>query len=114
MTKHQRPILTVITAKTGYRVIVGKQEVLHAHAKHFLIPVTMLLELLELVLRDPTVVYADSTSKPREHHIFYKLESGQYLCAVIKITDTGAFFASMYSTGSSIRKIHKGMKKLQI
>jgi hypothetical protein len=54
----------------------------------------------------------DDTSTPREYRLFYRLEDGRYLLAVVKITLDGAFFASMYPTGRSIRRSHRRFRKV--
>jgi hypothetical protein len=107
-------IIAVIPAKPGYRVIVRQEEFLHAQRKHFLIPASLLLSSLETVLRDPTAVFVDSASKQREHHILYRLESGEYIAVVVKLTEDGVFFCSMYPTGTDIRKIHRGLRRLKL
>ena len=47
--KNTRHISAIITAVTGDRVIVGKEELLHA-MKHFVLPEDIFLELLERIL----------------------------------------------------------------
>ena len=110
--KHR--ILAVIPARQGYHVVVGQAEFMHALEKHFFIPVSVLLLTLETVLRDPTVVFVDDTTKQREHHILYRLEIGGYLAVVVKLTGDGVFFCSMYPTGKTIRAGHKKMKRLKL
>jgi hypothetical protein len=109
----ERSIKTVITAITGDRVIVGKEELVHA-MQHFLLPEDIFLELLERVLKDPTDIFVDKLRSPREYHIFYRLNDGRYLSAIVKRTDQGSFFCSMYSTGKSIRAKHKKLKRLKL
>lgn len=72
----------------------------------------MVLELLERVLRDPTVVYEEE--KKHVYHLFYRLESEFYIVVVIKKTDSGVFFTTMYPTGKEIRNKHKKFKKVKI
>ena len=107
-----RKIERVITALTGYRVIVGLAEMRHAQ-EHFLLPDMIFLELLEQVLRDPTKIFVDNQRQPQTYHMFYKLENGRYICAVVKAASSGHYFASMYSTGKTIRNSHKKLKELK-
>lgn len=54
-----RNIVTVITAITKDRVVIGELEFLHAK-KHFpMLPEDMLLELIERVLKDPTKIFEE-------------------------------------------------------
>jgi hypothetical protein len=109
----KRKIVTVITAVSGDRVIVCKDELDHA-LRHFTLPEDIFLELLERVLKDPSEVYVDNLSAPHVYHLFYRLESGRYLLAVVKLLDDGNYLASMYPTGKNIRALHKKMKRLKV
>ncbi len=109
----KRKIAKVITAITGDRVIVGELEIQHAQ-EHFLLPDQIFLELLELVLKDPDEILVDDLKAPRLYQLFYRLENGRYLCAVVKVASTGFFFSSMYPTGKTIRNAHKKLKRLKI
>lgn len=112
MKKHEE-IITVITAVTGERVIVRKDEMEHA-MRHFLLPEEIFLELLEKVLKDPNEVYVDETKEGKIYHLFYRLFQKKYILAVVKVIPKGAYFASMYATGETIRKSHKHFKKLKL
>ena len=46
------------------------------------------------------------------YRLFYRLEDGRYLLAVVKLTPAGAFLASMYPTGRSIRPSHRRFRKV--
>lgn len=109
----RRKIVTVITAVNGERVIVCKDELDHA-LRHFTLPEDIFLELLERVLKDPSDIYVDDLTAPQVYHLFYKLESGRYLLAVIKLLNDGNYLASMYPTGKKIRALHKKMRRLKI
>ncbi|MBS3904381.1 MAG: hypothetical protein KGZ39_03555 [Simkania sp.] len=53
-----RKITTVITAITGERVIIGEEELKHAMEEHFsMLPMDILLELIERILKDPTKIF---------------------------------------------------------
>lgn len=108
-----RIVIAEVRAATGDIVRVGKAELLHA-MKHFLLPEDILLQLLKRILQHPTEIYTDDTKHPHEYRLFYRLENGNYLLSVVKVTRDGTFFASMYPTGKSIRKAHKKMKKVNI
>jgi len=108
-----RKISKVITCVTGDRVVVGQLELRHAQ-EHFLLPDDIFLELLERVLKDPKEVLVDSLKSPSEYWLFYRLENGRFLVAVIKVTKTGHYFASMYPTGKQIRNKHKKLKRLKL
>ena len=71
-------IVTVITAITGDRVNVGHDELAHAQ-RHFTLPLDILLELLERILKDPTVLFVDNIKSPTEYDLFYRLEDGRYI-----------------------------------
>jgi len=109
----KRKIVAIITARTGERIVICKDELEHA-LRHFLLPEDIFLELLERVLKDPTEVFVDDLKKPQVYHLFYKLESGRYLLAIVKLTQSGSYLASMYPTGKRIRNLHKKMKRLKL
>ena len=109
----KRKISKLVTCLTGERVVIGEQELRHAQ-EHFLLPDDIFLELLERVLREPSAVFVDKIKKPTTYWLFYRLESGRYLVAIIKITKTGMYFTSMYPTGKSIRNKHKKLKRLKL
>jgi hypothetical protein len=109
----KRKIAKIITAITGDQIIVGELELRHAQ-EHFLLPDVVLLELLELVLKDPTEILVDDVKSPRLYQIFYRLENKRFLCAVIKIAKEGCFFSTLYPTGKSIRNPHKKLKRLKL
>jgi hypothetical protein len=109
----KRKIVAIITSVQGDRVIVCKDELDHA-LRHFTLPQDIFLELLERVLKDPSDVFVDDLTSPNVYHLFYRLESGRYLMAVVKLLDEGNYLASMYPTGKKIRGLHKKMKRLKI
>jgi len=111
--KQHKKIVTIITAITGDRVVVGEDELHHA-LKHFILPTDIFLEFLERILKDPSDVFADREKAPREYYMFYRLEDKHYVVAVVKKTTDGAFFASMYPTGEQIRPKHKKLKRIKI
>lgn len=106
-------ILAVITAATGDRVSVSRDELLHCQ-KHFTLPQDILLELLERILKDPSDVFVDDLKFPTEYDLFYRLETGRYLLAVVKRISKGCFFSTMYSTGRTIRPKHRKMKRIKL
>lgn len=79
---------------------------------HFTLPRDLVLALIVRVLEQPTVVLADDRRVPREYRLFYRLEDGRYLLAVVKVTVEGAFFASLYPTGRSIRSSHRRFRRI--
>jgi hypothetical protein len=106
-----RRIVTVITAITKDRVVIGELEFLHAK-KHFpMLPDDMLLELIERVLKDPTKIFEEQ--EPHQYLLFYRLDSGQYLVVVVKQLESGNYFSTMYSTGDTIRPKHKKLKEVK-
>ena len=111
-----RRIVTVITDALGDRVVVGEEELDHSIQGHFkIIPQDITLELLERILKDPTEIYQDDRKKERIFNFFYRLDKGpRFVVAVVKVTPTGAYFASMYPTGKGARNIHKSFKKVKI
>jgi hypothetical protein len=86
-------------------------ELQHAR-RHFLLPRDLLLELIERVLTHPTAAYADDLHAPREYRLFYRLEDGRYILAVVKVVAQRAFFASMYPTGRRVRGSHRKFRRL--
>ena len=74
----KRKIITVITALTGDRVVVGAIELAHAIDDHFSVfPQDIVLELLERVLKDPTEIYQDDSGTDKKYKYFYII---LYLC----------------------------------
>ena len=96
----------VIRAATGDDVVVGEAELRHA-MRHFPLPRDLVLVLIARVLEHPSMVLADDTAQPHEYRLFYRLDDGRYLLAVVKRTAAGSFFASMYPTGRRIRPSHR-------
>lgn len=108
-----RKIIAVITDALGDRVVVGDNELRHALHEHFeALPKDILLELIERVLKDPTVIYEEKAT--HFYHLFYRLENGKYLVAVIKKSKSGVFFSTIYPTGRSIRNKHKNLRKVKL
>jgi hypothetical protein len=108
-----RPIAAIITAITGDRIIVGEEELIHA-MRHFFLPKDIFLELLERVLKEPTDVFTDSLRLPHEFLLFYRLDRNSYLLAIVKVTSSGSYLASMYPTGRQIRGSHRKLKRVKI
>jgi type II secretory pathway component PulC len=107
-----RSIAAIITAITGDRVIIGEDELKHAVEEHFpMLPKDILLELIERILKDPTKIFEQI--KLNQYHLFYRLDNRRYLVVIVKKTSTGSYFASMYSTGISIRNSHKELKEVK-
>jgi hypothetical protein len=108
-----RKIVTVITAITGDRVVIGKEEFEHARNEHFqVLPEDMLLELIERILKDPTKLFEEKAL--HQYHIFYRIDNRKYLVVIVKKTDTGNYFSTMYSTGNTIRNKHLNLKEVKI
>jgi hypothetical protein len=107
----RRKRAAVIRAATGDDVIVGEAELRHA-MRHFTLPRDLALALIERILEHPTVVLADDVTEPHEYRLFYRLDDGRYLLAVVKLTPVGAFFASMYPTGKRIRPSHRRFRRI--
>jgi hypothetical protein len=101
----------VVRAATGDDVITGEAELNHA-MNHFAVPRDIVLALIVRVLEHPTLVLADESHPPREYRLFYRLEDGRYLLAVVKVTREGAFFASLYPTGRRIRPSHRHFRRV--
>ena len=116
MSSEKRQVLSVVKSATGDLVIIGEAEITHALAKHFRIPKVKLLEIVEQVLIDPTTVYleeAKGVTKIKSYYLFYRLDDGGYLVAVVKVLPEGAFFSSVYPTGPDIRHSHQKMKRIK-
>ena len=111
--RSKRKVAAVIRAVTGDDVQVGEEE-LRPAARHFLLPRDLLLHLVTRVLPHPTVVYVDDRRHPHEYRLFYRLEDGRYLLVVVKLTPDGAFFATMYATGKSVRPSHRKFRKVSL
>jgi len=108
-----RKIATVITAITGDRIVVGEAELQHAKQEHFsMLPTDILLELIERILKDPTKIYEQQ--RLHQYHVFYRLDNRKYLVVIVKKSDTGNYFSTMYSTGDTIRKSHKDLKEIKL
>lgn len=106
-----RKVVAVITAITGDRVIIGEAELSHAKEGHFsMLPEDILLELIERVLKDPTKIFEEK--KLHQYFLFYRLDNRKYLVVIVKRGATGSYFASMYSTGDSIRNSHKKLREV--
>jgi phage-Barnase-EndoU-ColicinE5/D-RelE like nuclease2 len=109
----KRKIVAVITDILGDRVVVCEKELQHSIDEHFeILPTDILLELLERVLKDPTVIFEET----RNHcyHLFYRLDNGRHIVAVIKKSKSGVFFSTIYPTGKKIRNKHKNLKKVSV
>ena len=110
----KRKVLSVIRAATGIVVSIGELEVGHA-MKHFLIPQIKLLEIIEQILLDPTEVFQESQpGKVKNFYLFYRLENGRYLVAVIKSMENQAHFVTIYPTGTKVKTKHKRMKRVKL
>jgi hypothetical protein len=108
-----RKVAAIITAITGDRIIIGQEELKHAIQEHFsMLPVDILLELIERILKDPTKIFKQEKSS--QYHLFYRLDNERYLVVIVKKTLTGNYFSTMYSTGNSIRNAHKGLKEVKL
>ncbi len=107
-----RKIVTIITAITGDRIVIGEDELKHAMEEHFsMLPKDILLELIERILKDPTKIFEQK--KLSQYHLFYRLDNRRYLVVIVKKTPEGNYFSSMYSTGSSIRNSHKALREIK-
>lgn len=108
-----RKIAAVITDILGDRVIVGEDELYVHLTKHYAgIPRDIILELIERILKDPTVIYEEFNK--HTYHLFYRLETGGYIVVVIKKRREGTYFSAIYSTGKTIRNKHKKLKKVKL
>jgi len=106
-----RRIARVIRAATNEDVTVCDAELEHAQ-RHFPLPRDLVMELIERVLTQPTAVYADDAKSPHEYRMFYRLDDGRYILAVVKVIAEGAFFASMYPTGRRVRGSHRKFRRV--
>jgi hypothetical protein len=107
-----RKVVAIITAITGDRIVIGEAELKHAIEEHFsVLPADILLELIERILKDPTRIFEQH--KLNQYHLYYRLDNRRYLVVIIKKTPTGNYFSSMYSTGNSIRNVHKDLKEVR-
>jgi hypothetical protein len=110
---NDRKILSEVTAATGDRIIIGDAELVHALDEHFaILPKEILLELIEIILKDPTSVYEDI--QKHIYHFFYRLENKRYLVVIVKKSPSGNYFCTAYPTGKSIRNKHKKLKKVKL
>jgi hypothetical protein len=108
-----RKVTTIITAVTGDRVVIGEAELKHANEEHFsMLPVDILLELIERILKDPSKIFYEA--KLNEYHLFYRRDNERYSVVIVKKTSTGNYFSTMYSTGTSIRNAHKDLEEIKI
>lgn len=78
----------IVRAATGDDVVIGETELQHA-MRHFPVPRDLVLALIARVLEHPTVVLADDEREPHEYRLFYGLDDGRYLLAVVKLTPAG-------------------------
>ena len=109
----KRKVAAVITDILGDRVIVGEDELQNHLRKHFAgIPRDIILELIERILKDPSIIYEEVNT--HTYHLFYRLETGRFVVVVIKHQDDGFFFSAIYSTGKVIRNKHKKLKRIKI
>jgi hypothetical protein len=72
-----RRIVTIITAITKDRVVIGEAEFIHAKEHFPMLPEDILLELIERVLKDPTEIFEEQ--KLHQYHLFYRLDNSRYL-----------------------------------
>jgi hypothetical protein len=76
-----RRVAAIITAITGDRIVIGEDELNHATKEHFsMLPIDILLELIERILKDPTRIFEQE--KLNQYHLFYRLDNGKYLVVV--------------------------------
>lgn len=116
MTK-KREIISIVTAITGHKVVIGESEVEHALHKHFRIPKIKLLEIIEQILLDPSFVLMEESKAEhiKEYYLFYKLDDGGHLVVVVKINpNQESFFSTIYPTGKTIRNPHKKLRRVKI
>lgn len=59
-------------------------------------------------------MFVDDRRVPHVYNLFYRLDDGRYLLAVVKRTREGAFFASMYPTGKTVRPSHRQFRRLVV
>ncbi len=106
-----RKIVTIITAITNDRIVIGEAEFLHAKEHFSMLPDDMVLELIERILKDPTKIFEEKAL--HQYYLFYRLDNGQYLVVIVKKAESGNYFSTMYSTGKNIRPKHKGLKEIK-
>ena len=75
-------------------------------------PRDLVIALVARVLTQPTVVLADDVDSPHQYRLFYRLDDGRYILAVVKVTAAGMFLASMYPTGRTIRPSHRRFRRI--
>jgi hypothetical protein len=111
-----RKILSVVTAATGHKVVIGDDEINHSLHKHFRIPKIKLLEIVEQVLMDPSFILLEDSKLDhiQEYLLFYKLDDGGHLVVVIKVKDNESLFSTIYPTGKDLRNPHKKLKRIKI
>ena len=108
-----RKIAAVITDILGDRVIVGEDELQIHMENHFSgIPRDMILELIERILKDPSIIYEEVNT--HTYHLFYRLETGRFVVVVVKKQKNGTYFSAIYSTGKMIRNKHKKLKRVKL
>jgi len=107
-----RRVAASVKAITGEEIVIGEAELIHA-MRHFTLPRDLLLELIKRVLQKPTVVLVDNQIEPHEYRLFYRLEDGRYILAVVKVVKDVSYFASMYPTGKRMRKLHQRFRRLR-
>ncbi len=109
----RRKIAAVITDVLGDRVVIGEEELQVHLEKHFIsFPRDMILELIERILKDPSVIYEEVDT--HTYHLFYRLETGRFVVVVVKKREEGAYFSAIYSVGKNIRNKHKKLKKVKL
>lgn len=109
----KRKIAAVITDILGDRVVVGEEELQNHLRKHFSgIPRDMVLELIERILKDPSIIYEEVDT--HTYHLFYRLETGRFVVVIVKKRKEGTFFSAIYSTGKVIRNKHKKLKRVKL
>ena len=109
----KQKIAAVITDVLGDRVIIGEDELQNHLLKHYAgIPRELILELIERVLKDPSIVFEEVDT--HTYHLFYRLETGRFLVVVVKQKKEGTYFSAIYSTGKKIRNKHKKLRRIKI
>ncbi len=106
-------IIAVITAATGDRVVITQTELKNHAQKHFPnLPLYILIEFIEKILKEPDHILLDPETN--KHLLFYRIDEKKYVVVVIKRTDDGVYFSSIYPTGQDMRSKHKKFKKVKI
>lgn len=109
----KQKIAAVITDILGDRVIIGEEELQIHLKKHFAgIPRDLILELIERILKDPSIIYEEVST--HTYHLFYRLETGRFVVVIVKKQAKGTYFSSIYSTGKVIRNKHKKLKRVKL